>query len=131
LRDAENAAGTDDLAAPSANRADLGRRALFGAAAVARFALAQFGDVDFFLAPLGGLQESQFHVVAQIVAALGAAGAPFAAAEKVLEDAGAAEDFAEDVARIVEAGAAAAGAGAGVESGVAVLIVGGACLRIA
>src|ERR1700722_3935915 len=81
LRDAENAARTDDLAASAAHRASLGRGAVFRPAAVAGFARAEFAGANFLLAALGGLEKSQFHVVTQIITALGAAGASFAAAE--------------------------------------------------
>ena len=68
LGDAEDAAGTDDLAATAAGGAGLGGGPLFGAAPVARLARVQLGERDFLLATLGGLQEGDLHVVAQVVA---------------------------------------------------------------
>src|SRR5208283_5054639 len=80
LGNAENAARTDDLAASAASGAGFCDGALLRPAAVAGVALAHFRDGDFLFATLGGFHESQFHVIAQIVAALRAAGPAFAAA---------------------------------------------------
>jgi hypothetical protein len=97
LGDAENAARTDDLAASAASGAGFCSGALLGPAAFAGIAFTQLGDGDFLFATQGGFQEGEFHVVAQIVAALSATGAAFAAAEEIVEDARVAEDFAENV----------------------------------
>ena len=100
-----------------------------------RFALVELGDGNFLFAAERGFFERDFHIVAQIIAAL-RAGRILAAAEmfsKMLPPAAAAEDFAENIERIVEpaAAAAAAGALARVKGRVAVLVVGGAFLRVA
>ncbi len=109
----------------------------FRAGAVAGVALVELGDGDFLFAAERGFFERDLQVVTQIVAAL-RAGRVVAAAEKIFKNAAAsaaAKHFAENVERIVEAAAAgkaaAARAGAGIKGGVAVLVVGGALLRVA
>ena len=108
----------------------------FRAGAVAGLALVELGDGNFLFAAERGLFERDFQIVTQIVAALRARRI-LAAAEDVFKNAAAAraEDLAENVERIVEAAARRsrrrAGALARVKRGVAVLVVGGAFLRVA
>src|SRR5438552_1724834 len=135
LGDTENAAGTDDLPASAAGRARLRRRARFRAGAAARLARLQFGDRDLFFAAEHGVLERNLHVVTKVGAALRPGGITPFAAEQFVEDAAgaAAEDFAENLERIVESAAArpSARARSGIESGVAVLVISGALLRVA
>ena len=131
LGDAENAARTDHLAVAPARRAGLGGRAFFRPAAAAHARTGQLVEGDFLLATLRRFQKGNFHVVAQIVpapAVLGGAGPP--AAEQVVKNAAAAENFAEDFARIVESAGAGRARGARAEGGVAVAVVGGARIGI-
>ena len=71
LRDAEDAARGDDLAATVAGRAGPGARTGFRARTVADVAALGFGDGDFLLAAHRGFLERDLQVVAKVVAALG------------------------------------------------------------
>src|SRR6266516_1545347 len=93
-------------------------------AGVATFRL---GHADFFLAPVGGFLEAEFQVVAKIVAALRLRGVGASAPKEVFKNAAASKDLAKDFKRIMETPASE---GAPVEGRVAILIVGGALLRI-
>src|SRR6266404_1646065 len=86
---------------------------------------------DLLLAAVGGFFEGNFHVVTEIVTAL-RLGRILAstAAEQILKDSAATEDFAEDLERIMGT-AAAESACPAIEGAVAVLIVEGAFLGIA
>ena len=130
LGDAENPTRIDDLAAATTGWAGPDAGAGFRTRALASFARLGLSDRDFLLAPVGGLLEGDFHVVTEVVAALGLSGVGPAAAEEVFEDAAAAEYLAEDLERVVE-GAAAISAGPAVERGVAVLVIKGPLLRVA
>ena len=79
---------------------------------------------------MGGFLERDFHVVTEIVAPLGLAWVGPAAAEEVFEDSTAAEDFPEDLKRIVEATGSITTCAA-IEGGVAVRVVEGALLWVA
>src|ERR1043166_5410493 len=127
LGDAENAARADHLAASAAGGANPRARAGFGSRTRAVGAPLRLRNGDFLFAAVGGFLEGKFQVVTQVVAALGLGWVRPAPAEKVLEDAAAAKDFAEDLEGIVETGPASERAA--IESGVAVLIVGGAFPR--
>src|ERR1035437_22266 len=70
LRDAEDAARTDDLSASTADGAGFGAGTGFRAGAVAGAATFGFGDGDFLFATVSGFLEGDFQVVTQIVAAL-------------------------------------------------------------
>ena len=74
LGDAEDAARVDDLAAAAAGRAGPDAGAGFGARAVAGVAAFRLGDRDLLFAAVGGFLEGDLHVVAQVVAALRLAG---------------------------------------------------------
>ena len=133
LRDAENAARGEDLAATAAGAALAHFGAGFRAGAVAAIAFVGLGDGNFLLGAVGRLFQRELQVVAQIIAALRAAGI-LAAAEKILKDAAtaaAAENFAKDIERIMKTAATTACPGARIKGGVAVLVVGGAFLRVA
>jgi hypothetical protein len=100
-------------------------------------AFLKFLDGDLFLAAMRGLLEFNLHVVAEIRATLRAGGiaASAASAEELVEDVfdvSCPERLAEKVKGIVEsARAGARAAAARVEGIVAVLVVGGALLRVA
>ena len=91
---------------------------------------------DFLFDAVDGVIKGDLHVVAQVVAMLGAA-ALTAAAKEILEDAAAhaAEDLAKNIERIVKAapllaGRSRSGTAARGERRVAILIVGSAFLRV-
>src|SRR5258706_15120818 len=97
---------------------------------MADFAALGFCYRDLLLAAVGGLFKSDFHVVPEIVTALRVSWVlPSAAAKQIFEDATAAENFAEDLERIMES-AAPKSARASIESAMAILIVKGAFLGI-
>ena len=75
---------------------------MFRAGAVAGVALVELGDGNFLFAAERGLFERDFQIVTQIVAALRPRRV-LAAAEETFKNAAAAEDFAENFERIVEA----------------------------
>ena len=102
LGDAENAAGTNDLAAAAAGGTGPDLRPLFRAVAFAGLALVGFGERHLLFATPGGFLESQFHVIAQIRALLGLTRIGATAAKNILEHAPAAKDFAEDVKWVME-----------------------------
>ena len=79
---------------------------------------------------MGGFFEGDFHIVAEVLASLRLSGVGPAAAEEFIQDAAAAENVAEDLEGVMET-AAPISARATVEGVVAVLVVGGALLRIA
>src|SRR5205085_10553200 len=81
LRDAENTARTDHLAAPAARRARFHARTRFRAGAVTDIAAFRLRDGDLLLATMRGFLEGDLHVVAQILAALRLRGIHPSAAE--------------------------------------------------
>ena len=85
------------------------------------------GGADLDLVAGVGLFEGDLEIVAQILAARGAAAALLAAPEHVAEDI--AEHVVEDVVDVAEAGLAAA-TGLAVDAGMAEAVVGRALLRI-
>src|SRR5208282_5479889 len=70
LRNAEDAARSQHLAAPAAGRAGLDFGAVLHAGASAGLALVELGDGNFLLGAERGLFERDFQIVTQIVAAL-------------------------------------------------------------
>src|SRR5207249_9271485 len=88
-----------------------------------------------FFAAEHGVLEGNLQIVAKVGAALRPGGIMSLGAEQFVEDAAAtaAEDLAKNFKRIVEPTAAkpSAGARSGIESGVAVLVVSRALLRVA
>ena len=129
LSDAENAARADDLSTPAAGRAGFGVRTGLGAAAVADLAALGLGNGNLFLGSVGGLLESDLHVIAQVIPALwlGRIGAP--TTKQILKDSAAAEHFTKHFERIVETSPAKA-ARAAIKCGMTVLIVSRAFLGI-
>ena len=98
------------------------------AGAVAGITTVEFRHGNFLLAAERSLFQRDFQIVTQVAATLRLRRV-LAAAEETIEDASAAEDFAEDFERIMKAAGAAkpaAGPRARIECRVAVLIVGGA-----
>src|SRR5262249_44716564 len=130
--DAEYPSRRDHLSPPVASGASLGPGARLGAGAMTNVTLLRFSYRNFLFAPARRLLKGDFHVITQIVAALGLSWiAASAAPKKVLEDAPAAKDFTENLERIVETSRASPkAAGPAVEGGVPVLIVRGPLLRI-
>ena len=135
LLNLENAPRRDHLAAPAAGVAGVEVGALLRAAAGAGLAGIQFGNADLLLAAVRRLVEGDLQIVTQIRAAQRAGGIrPTARAKEIVENAAAAllaEDLAKDLKGIVKVVAAPGGPTARVKRAVAVLIVGGALLRIA
>src|SRR5262249_4092798 len=74
LGNAEDAARGDDLAATAATRANPGPRTAFGSGSVACLTAIKFRDRDLLLGAMGGFLEGDFHVIAQVVPALGLRG---------------------------------------------------------
>ena len=133
LRDAENPARRQHLAASAASAAGARLRTRLGARALAALALVELGDGNFLLATERGFFQRNFQIVTQVIAALRAGGIA-AAAKHIFKNAAAraAKNFAENIERIVKVCAAtAARARARVEGRVAVLVVSGALLRVA
>jgi hypothetical protein len=127
LLDREEALLHAHLAVAGAGGAGLGFAALLGALAVAGFAFGHGRDADAGFGAARGVFQRHFEVVAQVGAAIdvGTAAAALAAtAEDVAEDVG------EGVGKAAHAGAAGAHASLRVDAGVAVLVVGGALLRV-
>src|SRR5690242_5612951 len=79
---------------------------------------------------MGGLFEGDLHVITQVFAPLRLGRILLRGAEEIFENAASTEHFAEDLERIVETARAAKASSPAIEGGVAVLIVGGAFLRI-
>ncbi len=77
---------------------------------------------------MGGFLEGDFHVIPQIIPALGLTGITLTASEQVFKDAAASEHLAEYLKRVVESCASAEAAGAPVECSVTVLVVSGPLL---
>ena len=101
---------------------------------MARFALVELGDGNFLFATERRLFERDFQIETQIVATLRLRRVLLSAAEKIFKNAAArraAEHFAKNVEWIMKAAGIAAGAVARIERRVAVLVVGGAFLRVA
>jgi len=98
-------------------------------------ALIELGHGDFLFAALGGFEESNLHIVAQIRAALWPGRIGAAAAKEVVEDASAparSKSFLENIKGIVEsAPGPTTAAHARIKSGVAILIVSRPLLRVA
>jgi len=118
------------LPAAAASRALSNVRTGFSALTAANVTLLGLGNGHFFLATVSSFLEANFHIVTEVIAALRLTWIlPDAATEQVVENAAAAEDFAEDLKGIVKTSAAKS-AGAAVKCGVAVLIVSLAFLRV-
>ena len=126
MLDGEKALAHPHLTVAAASGAGLRLGAGLGAAAVADFALFMRRDADLLLATARGFFQRDFHVVAQVRAAIDV-GAPAAAA-----GASAAEDVAEDICEIAEASEARAAASASlrVHPGVAELVVRASLLAV-
>jgi hypothetical protein len=104
LRDAENAARHQAPARARRTSRTFSILNRLRAGAVARFAFVELGDGNFLFAAERGFFERDFQIVTQIITAL-RSGRILAAAEKIFKNAAhrrAAEDFAENVERIVE-----------------------------
>ena len=97
-----------------------------GAAAVTGVAFFHGGDADLGFGAACGVFQRDFQVVAQVGAAIDAVAA--AAAPAAAEDV--AEDVAEGIGKTASPPAAAAHAGLLVDAGMAVLVVGGALVRV-
>src|SRR5436190_22303785 len=72
---------------------------------------------------MSGFFEGNLHIVTQVIAALRPTRILLAAAEKVLENAAAAKDFAENLERIVEPSGAPKATRAPIKRSVAILII--------
>ena len=137
LGNAEYAAGHHDLAPAAAGGARFGRRPFFRACPAAGVAAVEFVHGNFLITTPGCFFQGDFQIVPEIIAAFGS-GAVAAAAKDTFENAAAAaaKDFPENVKGIVEpaSGAAAKATGrslARVKRRMAILVVGGAFLRVA
>ena len=117
------------MTAATAGRALPNVRAGLSALAPANITLLRLGNGHFLLATVSGLLEANFHVVAEVVAALRLARILPGAAKKIVENAPAAEHFTENLERIMKASAAKS-AGAAVKCGMAILVISRALLWI-
>ena len=132
LRNLEKSARADHLAASAAGRAIDRARAGLSAAAVTLVTGVELAHFDFLFHAESRFLERDLHVVTQIGAALAAFALGLAPPPKNVSKIPpaatcAAENFAENIERIVEPAAAAAVLG---EGGMAIAIVGGAFLFV-
>src|SRR5439155_4550048 len=135
LRNAENPARADHLPAPAAGRTRFRGRARLRARTPAGLAQVELRDRDFFFAAQHRFLERNLQIITKIGATPRSGRIlPFAAEQFIEDAAGAgAEDFAENLKRIMEAAApkTSAGARARIEGSMAVLVVSSPRLRIA